>query len=215
VTPGLDALLPFAAFWFVAVMTPGPNTLLFTWIALTQTRETTLAVIAGILSCGILWAFGGLFGLVWIMRSFPTLFKAVEILGGIYIGWRGIVLLRHWWTHKAREIPGLKAAAQISPARAWRMGFLTNLSNPKSLAFVASLFATTSVAKGPLWLGLLGIAVMLSMSAGYYFTLYGLFSRPGFLTLYRSWQNRIEAMAGLIFVFFGGELILRGVAVLV
>ncbi len=209
-TPGLESLIPFAAFWFVGVLTPGPNMLLFTWIALSQKPATTLAVIAGILSCGVLWAFGGLFGLVWLMHTFPRAFQFAAIAGGLYIGWRGLMLIKAFFTRRASPKIELDARREIAPAIAYRMGFFTNLANPKSLAFVASLFATTSVASGPLWLGLLGVAVMLTMSATYYLTLFALFSRPNFISFYRRAQHGIEGAAGLIFIFFGVELVLRG-----
>jgi len=34
--PGPESLIPFAAFWLVAVLTPGPNMLLFTWLAVSK-----------------------------------------------------------------------------------------------------------------------------------------------------------------------------------
>jgi threonine/homoserine/homoserine lactone efflux protein len=210
VTASFARLIPFAAFWFVAVITPGPNTLLFTWVALSQSRSTTLALIGGILGCGVLWAFGGLFGLVWAMGRFPNFFQAAQVVGGLYIGWRGFVLLRQSRSARTPDATVRPRIAQLLPKRAFRMGFLTNLSNPKSLAFVSSLFATTDVARGPLWLGLTGIALMLSMSAGYYALLYALFARPGFLIAYRNSQRLIEGLAGFFFVIFGTELILSG-----
>jgi threonine/homoserine/homoserine lactone efflux protein len=212
VTPGLESLIPFAGFWLVAIITPGPNTLLFSWAALSHGRAAAIAVTAGILSCGVLWAFGGLFGLVWALRQFPELFRGIELAGGLYIGWRGLSLLYKWWSSSQEAMRPNAPSADISPAAAYRMGFLTNLSNPKSLVFVASLFATTSVARGPLWLGLTGVGVMLGMSALYYVTLLGLFSRPGFLAAYQRARHRIEALAGAFFMWFGIELLWRGSA---
>ena len=61
--PGLESLGPFAAFWFVAVLTPGPNMLLFTWLAMSKPRPVALAAVAGIQSAMLIWAVCGLFGL--------------------------------------------------------------------------------------------------------------------------------------------------------
>jgi threonine/homoserine/homoserine lactone efflux protein len=62
----------------------------------------------------------------------------------------------------------LRPASEFTAASAYSAGFITNMSNPKTLAFVASLFATTSVIHAPLWIGLLGVALMITMSGSYY-----------------------------------------------
>lgn len=83
--PGLESLLPFAAFWLVAVLTPGPNMLLFTWLAVSKPRPIALATVAGIQTAMLIWALAGLFGLSWFIESFPGAFRAVQVLGGLYL----------------------------------------------------------------------------------------------------------------------------------
>jgi threonine/homoserine/homoserine lactone efflux protein len=89
------------------------------------------------------------------------------------------------------------------------MGFLTNLSNAKSFAFVTSLFASTQIARGPLWLGLSGVALMVTMSAAWYVALMALFASPAFAERYRKARRPIEAAAGAIFLGLGADLVLR------
>src|SRR6478735_1519511 len=138
--PGLESLIPFAAFWLVAVLTPGPNMLLFTWLAVSATRKVAAAAVAGIQSAMLIWAFAGLFGLAWFIERFPGAFQAVQVIGGLYLIWRGLVLAKSAWAGGPGALRPLRPARDFTPRSAYRAGFLTNMSNPKTLAFVASLF---------------------------------------------------------------------------
>ncbi len=93
---------------------------------------------------------------------------------------------------------------------AYRAGFLTNMSNPKTLAFVASLFATTSVIHAPLWVGLLGVVLMIAMSTSYYLACLWLLTRSGSLAFYMRAERFVTAGAGTIFTLFGLQLVSRG-----
>lgn len=209
-TPGLESLGPFAAFWFVAVLTPGPNVLLFTWLAMSKPRPVALAAVAGIQSSMLIWALAGLFGLAWFIERFPGAFRAVEVLGGLYLIWRGIVLLRAAWAGGPGVLRTLHPAGDFTPRTAYRAGFLTNMSNPKTLAFVASLFATTSVIHAPLWVGLLGVVLMIAMSTSYYLACLWLLTRSGSLAFYVRAERFVTAGAGTIFTLFGLQLVSRG-----
>jgi threonine/homoserine/homoserine lactone efflux protein len=206
---GAAALLPFAAFWLVAVFTPGPNTLLFTWLALSQPRPVVLAALAGILTCTTLWGLAGLFGLIWLTGQFPNAYHAVKVAGGLYLMWRGAMLVRQAFAGPGLPWEAGLRLAPMPPARAFRMGFLTNLSNAKSFAFVTSLFASTQIARGPLWLGLAGVALMVTMSGAWYVALMALFARPAFAESYRKARRAIEGVAGAIFLILGADLIVR------
>jgi threonine/homoserine/homoserine lactone efflux protein len=210
---GLESLVPFAAFWLVAVLTPGPNMLLFTWLAVSKPRRIALATVAGIQSAMLIWALCGLLGLAWFIESFPHAFRGVQVVGGLYLIWRGFVLVRSAWTGGAGALRTLRPASEFTPAGAYRAGFITNMSNPKTLAFVASLFATTSVIHAPLWIGLLGVALMIVMSGSYYLVCLWLLTRPGALAVYARAERGITAGAGVIFTIFGLQLLSAGLVV--
>ena len=83
--PGPESLIPFAAFWLVAVLTPGPNMLLFTWLAVSKPRPVALSCVGGIQSAMLIWAISGLFGLAWFIESFPSAFRAVAMSASYYL----------------------------------------------------------------------------------------------------------------------------------
>lgn len=170
-----DTLLSLAALWFVAVLTPGPNMLFFSGMALSSSARALAAAGAGIVLGTGLWGFAGLFGLLWLLEAVPTLVLAVKIAGGAYLAWIGLKILRGSLARPqpAEGTPPERSPPPLSPARAFSLGLATNLANPKSLVFVTSLFAVTRIAEAPLAVGLLGVGIMMAMSASSY-VLFGL-----------------------------------------
>ncbi len=161
-----DTLLSLAALWLIAVVTPGPNMLFFTSVALSSSRRAIFAAGAGVVLGTAIWGAAGLVGLLWLFELFPTLAFAIKILGGLYLAWIGFKILRA--SLKPAAAPPDAPRKPLSAWRAFTLALATNLSNPKSLVFVTSLFAVTRLAEAPLPTGLAGVAIMVAMSSAYY-----------------------------------------------
>ncbi len=166
----LDTLVSLAAIWVVACLTPGPNVLFFAATVLSSRRAAVLAAAAGILTGTAIWGLSGLLGLFWLFEAVPMLALAVKIAGAAYLAYIGFRIIRQNW--RAAPLAAIDGAVRprrdISPRRAFVTGLLTNLSNPKSLVFVTSLFAVTHLARKPLAVGLAGVGLMLAISTLYY-----------------------------------------------
>ncbi len=166
----LDTLVSLAAIWVVACLTPGPNVLFFAATVLSASRAAILSAAAGILTGTAIWGLSGLLGLFWLFEAVPVLAIGIKIAGAAYLIYVGLRIVRQNW----RAAPALAAGAAIRPRpplsvrRAFVTGLLTNLSNPKSLVFVTSLFAVTHLAQKPLGVGLAGVGLMLAISTVYY-----------------------------------------------
>jgi threonine/homoserine/homoserine lactone efflux protein len=163
-----DTLISLAALWCVAVLTPGPNMLFFTSVALSSSRRALAAAGAGIVLGTAVWGVAGLFGLLWLFETFPVLAFAIKVLGGLYLAWIGAKILWGSLKRRDRDRPSLAAAPPVGPRKAFMMALATNLANPKSLVFVTSLFAVTRLAEAPLAVGLAGVGVMILISSFYY-----------------------------------------------
>jgi threonine/homoserine/homoserine lactone efflux protein len=162
-----DLLWSFAALWLVAVLTPGPNMLFFTGVALSSSARALAAAGLGIALGTAAWGVAGLLGLLWLFETFPALAFAIKILGGLYLVWIGFRIVRTSLRGAATE----RLARSARPLGAWRafsLGLAVNLSNPKSLVFVSSIFAVTRLPEAPLMTGLLAVAIMVAMSVTYY-----------------------------------------------
>ncbi|HEU0026823.1 MAG TPA: LysE family transporter [Ktedonobacterales bacterium] len=92
----------------------------------------------------------------------------------------------------------------------WLIGFLTNISNPKALAFFSSIFALLLPARPPFWLDVAILAGMVGISAGWFSLVALLFSLAPVARAYRRAQRWIDAITGGIFVALGLRLATNG-----
>ena len=197
-------LLSVAGIWTLAVMTPGPNLLLTVQIAVTRSRSAALWSVLGT-SCGtVIWGLSGFFGITLLFHSAPWLYGALKLLGGGYLIYLGV---RLWGRKAAHPTPVIDPHA-IPPTRQanWRAGLLTNLSNPKTAAFVTSLFAACLPSQAPVWLGLASVGLMASLSLMWYTTVACLFALPPCTAFYQRSRHWIDRSAGAIFIAFGARL---------
>ncbi|GGE29378.1 threonine efflux protein [Agaricicola taiwanensis] len=200
-----DTLLSLAALWLVAVITPGPNMMLFAAISMSSSRAAVVMAALGIIIGTAVWGAAGLFGLLWLFETFPPLASAVKIAGGAYLAWKGFQIMRGS-LRPAGNAADLPRRMEISPRRAFVVGLLTNLANPKSLVFVTSLFAVTHLAEKPLAIGLTGVGIMVALSATYYTTFGVLLRLTPFAQRESPLKRVVVAVVGAIMMVFGGRL---------
>jgi threonine/homoserine/homoserine lactone efflux protein len=200
-------LLSVATIWAVACITPGPNTLLVMRYALTAPRRVPIAAAMGTITGTFCWGLAGWLGINVLFQAAPFAYVALKTAGGLYLVWLGAKIFLD--VRKARHAADLTAQRVDVPLKtAYRMGLATNLANPKSALFVASLFAATMPAGTPFFYGLIAIAVMLVVSTVYYACLIGLITHPTIATGYLKAKKKIDVGVGLIFVGFGTKLLL-------
>ncbi len=199
-----DTLLALAGLWLIAVITPGPNMILFMAIGLSSPTASVVATAAAILIGTACWGLAGLFGLFWLFELFPAAAVAVKVAGGLYLAWMGLGLIRR--NLAAPPETARAPAAMLTPRRAFLTGLATALGNPKSLVFVSSLFAVTRLAEQPLSIGLAGVGIMVALSTLYYVTLgFALRTLPFARRPGRA--GRALAMGtGLVMIAYGGTM---------
>ena len=90
------------------------------------------------------------------------------------------------------------------------IGFLTNISNPKALAFFTSIFALLLPTRPPLWLDGAILLGMVAIPAAWFSLVALLFSLPPVARAYRRAQRWIDALTGGIFVALGLRLAVNG-----
>ncbi|MGN7294611.1 LysE family translocator [Rhizobium sp. SAFR-030] len=200
-------LLSVATIWAVACITPGPNTLLVIRYCLTAPRKVAIVAAMGTITGTFLWGLAGWLGINALFQAAPFAYLALKIVGGLYLVWLGLRVFLD--VRKARQAPELATARIAVPLKtAYRMGLATNLANPKSALFVASLFAVTMPAGTPFLYGLAAIAVMVTVSACYYTCLIGLITHPRVAAAYLKAKSKIDLGVATVFVGFGTKLLL-------
>lgn len=195
----MTSVVTFALLWMVAVVTPGPNVLLITGTALDASRRVALWTVAGVLVGTVCWGLAGFFGVGLLFSAAPWVYVGLKVAGGAYIVYLGGKLI----FKKSGPLDEAIAVGRHSGWRAFRRGLMTQLSNPKSGAFVATIFAATMPREAPLSAGLAAIAIMVTISGGFYGLWTWSLGRAWIRTRYLRARRAVERATGALFVVFG------------
>jgi threonine/homoserine/homoserine lactone efflux protein len=212
------ALLPLFGVWLLAVITPGPDFLVTVQYATARSRRHGMAVGAGV-ACGILiWSSGSMLGLSVLFARLSWMYDVVRYAGAAYLVYLGVRTLWTTWRH-GRAAPDAGAAAPPPEApppgaarptgglwRAWRIGFLTNIGNPKAAVFFSSLLGAFLPAHTGPTLRIVVVAVMVGVTLAWYLTVATLFGLAPVARLYRRARRWIDRVMATVLIALGARL---------
>jgi threonine/homoserine/homoserine lactone efflux protein len=132
---------------FLALVSPGPDFALIVRQSLTRGRGAALRTNGGIVCALMLHTAAALLGLGLLLRAYPAAFTAAKAVGAAYLAWIGVQALRH----PGHPVDGAPGAAAPAGSGAWTTGFLTNVTNPKVVLFLAAIFTTVVNPATPRW----------------------------------------------------------------
>lgn len=200
------AVLTVFLVYVAGVVIPGPNFVAVVHKAVAATRSEALALVAGIVVVNLLWATCAIAGIGVVFAAFPWAALVVKVLGAAYLIWFGLRLLA-----KAGDKPLVADAQRANGGfrQAFLQGVITNIGNPKSIAFFAAVFASAApehVAPGT-------FAAMLAMVAFVASSWYGIvaitLSRPRVAAAYRRAKKLIDRLCGGLILALGVRQLLR------
>lgn len=186
------------------MITPGPNFFITVQTAIGGSRKSALFVVLGIGAGTVVWAVSGFLGIHFLFQTVPWVYLLLKLLGGSYLVYLGIKLI----VSKTDNTTG-DQTAHLKKSGNWhsfKLGLLTNLSNPKTAAFIASLFAATIPADVSWHVGMISIALVFLISICWYSMVAYVFSLHRFRLLFDKSKSFIERLAGVIFIGFGVKL---------
>jgi threonine/homoserine/homoserine lactone efflux protein len=189
---------------WVLILTPGPDMLFVIGQTLAGGTRRGWAAMLGILSGAMVHVALAASGAAALIAASPMLFEALRLAGAAYLIWLGVGALRAAWRGGGRLVP----AAPVR--RAFRDGFLTNLTNPKViLFFLAFLPQFVDPARGAVWLqmAILGPLVPLMSLPAYGLLIAGAGRAAARLSAHARW---LEALAGTLFLGLGLRLLAGG-----
>ena len=201
----------FTLLWLAIVPTPGPNSLLIVHLALTAPWRDVAIALAGNL-CGVtIYALGTLFGLALLLAAVPSVRLAVYGLGGAYLVWSGIRLVRAglvWrWSGSADTLAD--ASREIAARNPFLQGVLTALANVAALFFLASIFAGAGILVATPATQLAALLVMVIGNGLYLSLLARLLQRERPRAFYARNRGAMQLGFGVLFLAFGLRLIAR------
>lgn len=132
---GVHDLALFIAAGLLLNITPGPDTLYIVGQSVANGARYGAVAALGIAAGCCLHAVAAAVGVSALLLASPTAFTVLKWVGGAYLAWLGVAMLR---SGGPREVP--RAAVGATLARVFLQGVVTNALNPKvALFFVAFL----------------------------------------------------------------------------
>ncbi|WKX73659.1 LysE family translocator [Streptomyces sp. XD-27] len=205
----LPQLLPLVGVWVIVLITPGPDVLVTAQYATARSRRDGVLVGLGITSAIGVWASASLLGLAVLLARVSWLYDTVRLAGAAYLGYLGVRALLAVRRAGPAEAAVEHAGADVGQRSAWavwRVGFLTNIGNPKAAVFFGSLFTAFLPPHPELWLQAAVVGVMLLMATAWFTAVACLFSLAPIARGYRRAKRGIDALTGCLFVALAGRL---------
>lgn len=193
-------------------MSPGPNLLIVVQSSLSHGRAAGVAAGLGVAAGDAIYAALGLLGMAALISTGGLVFSVIKIAGGLYLVWYGLRLV---WGRK-RSGGGIPASAaaiavsRVSYGALFRRGLLTDLANPQTVLFFASIFSVTIMPDTDwsirlcIWLGLVLTSIVWRVVVSY------AFSRPAIRRGYFRLQPVFERLVGVALTGFGLRLLYQG-----
>ncbi|SDV46456.1 homoserine/threonine efflux transporter [Chitinasiproducens palmae] len=193
-------------------LSPGPNLLVVVQTSLAHGRTGGMMAGLGVAAGDAIYAGLGLLGMATLIADGGVLFSLVKIGGGAYLFWYGMRALL-----ARRAAPqDIASHADTFPASAsrgalFRRGLLTDLANPQTVLFFASIFSVTLKPDTDWRVRLATWAGIVLTSAIWRVVVSSAFSRPALRRGYARAGQTLERVVGVALAGFGLRLIHQGI----
>lgn len=128
----------------LAVVVPGPDTFLVLRLGV-RDRRAALTAAFGIMTGNLVWTVASVLGLAALIHALPAVVPIVQVAGSLVLLWIGFQSIRGGITALKQRAntatTGMARSTGAVTTRPFRLGVITNLSNPKALLFFTALFS--------------------------------------------------------------------------
>jgi threonine efflux protein len=197
----LQILVTIAILHWAVLLIPGFNFVLIGQLAAGGSRRAAFAAVVGMTTATLIWACLAVAGVGAVFTAHPSLRLVAQVLGGLYLLYLAIQLLR-----SRSKTPGA-GSGSLRPAAAFRAGFSTSALNPKIALFYGSVFATSLPAQPTTWQVLAAVALVYANSWLWHGSLALVLSHPRVQTAYLLHHQRLTKVSSLLVGAFGVRLL--------
>ncbi|WP_320200649.1 LysE family translocator (plasmid) [Agrobacterium sp. rho-13.3] len=194
-----------ASLYTMLAISPGPNFLIITTKAISQSRRHAIFTGLGVSTASVIWSGLAALGLGTLIGYFDWAQRLLQIAGGAYLIYIGIKMI---WKSKQPLPSRAEVDLTLSAWQGYRQGLATNLTNPKTLVFFSSAFATLFTPDLAIWAKISAVLLVASISVVLNVAIATAFSGAVARRNYTSAKPVIDSIAGGLLAFFGGKLIL-------
>ncbi len=205
----LPEILTVALIHLLAVISPGPDFAALTRNALRYSQKAGFWTAAGLATGILVHVTYSLIGIGYIIASSIVLFSILKTVGACYLFYIGWKMLKSKSDNHSATIT--QERKSISAFAAYKMGFLTNVLNPKATLLFFSLFSQVVSVTTPLSIKVIMGAEMSVVTFLWFGFLSLVISRNVVRKTLNRFQHQIERFTGAVLILFGVRLALSKV----
>lgn len=198
-------LLGLAGVLLLGFISPGPNFIAVTSITMGGTRRAGLLAGLAMGLASATWTLMAVVGMGAMLKTSPAVLLVLRYAGAAYLIWLGVKLVLG--ARAPMPTPVQDAAHGL---HAFRRAYLVSMTNPKALAFYASVLTVIMPPHPPLWFSVALVGIAGLVSAGWYCAVALGFSHPRVLAGFARTKFWIEGAMGLALMAIGARLMMGG-----
>lgn len=191
----------------LGIMSPGPSFVLVARTAVANSRADGLATAIGMGVGGLFFAALALLGLQAVLLSVPTLYMALKILGGAYLFYLAVVIWRG--SKQTIDINDGSCEKPSKVYQSFKIGLITQLSNPKTAIFYGSVFAALLPTNLSISMALILALMLFVLEAGWYSIVALVLSSNSPRKIYLNLKTVLDRLASFIIGGLGLKLIIE------
>lgn len=150
----------------LGAISPGPSFVIVVRNAIGLSRKDGLATALGMGLGGVIFSGVALVGLYQVLASISWLYLGLKIAGGLYLIYLAVRIWRG--SNQALDVDGAASRQPANPVKSFWVGLSTQLSNPKTAIYYASIFAALLPQHPPLWCYFVLPPAIFVIEAGWY-----------------------------------------------
>lgn len=200
----LSPLIGIVAALAVGVVSPGPSFVMVARTAVSSSRSAGLAAALGMGAGGVVFAVAALLGLQGLLLAVPSLYAGLKMAGGLYLAYLGA---RIWASGKQPLfVADTVSSTGTTNLKALGLGFVTQISNPKTAVVYASVFAAFLPAAQSTGFSLALIALVFALETSWYAVVALALSSGRPRAAYLGYKAWVDRAAGGVMLALGLKL---------
>lgn len=201
VDPALYAGFVVAA--SIAIVSPGPDTLIILRYTLGAGQRVGLAAVTGVQLGLIVHGAAAALGLSLIIISVPLALRIIALAGALYLAWIALQQAREGFRRPGAALASIEGRP-VTRAKALRDAVFTNLLNPKVIVlFMALMPGFIAPERGPIGAQfVIFAATMIVINTVFQLSLVGLAGRARRFLARAAVQRAISLLTAVIFMAF-------------
>ncbi|MCB1491431.1 MAG: LysE family transporter [Rhodobiaceae bacterium] len=203
----VPVFLAIAAVHFLAIASPGPTLMVVTSHVVSHGRRVGFMSIVGVMIATLFWSSTAALGLGGVIAQLGWLYVAMKAAGALYLAWMGAKLILSAVRGGSVTVTADRPTA--TGLQAIRAGFVTNISNPKVVAYYASLFGVMIPAGAPHAMFAGAVATAVIVSGVWWIAVVLFFGLKPIRDGYARARRWINAAMGTILIGLAGRLVAR------